>query len=323
MPVLWLSSVGCFSGYLISALYWEDKRLMQTQMQSNECRVKKDNLFKDHQSADSDPVHTIQYPGWSFPPIVLTQRPMNKSWSFRVTYFRIVGRDPQRWSNPNVLLWLTKCPETICIPCRAHEAGSWQDLWPMERSCSLISPPHAVQQAQWESGVVGIWQPDKITESHNLASSPEAIPSSHLRLTIRLISQKRYSKDSAYTWAAIFILEDDSPRKRKNTCTYSGHKPINNILILIYLFILSSLWSTCHSEQHLKLERIYIIPIVFWDKFNVNDSFLKKQVITVGDNKYLGTLRKGISRKRKSVITCNNFASVYLLWFRHNCWLFS
>lgn len=63
--------------------------------------------------------------------------------------------------------------------------------------------------------------------------------------------------------------------------------------------------------------------MVFWDKFSGNDSFLKKQVITVGNSKYLRTLRKRGSWKQKLVIACNQFASVYLLWFRHIKWLLS
>lgn len=76
----------------------------------------------------------------------------------------------------------------------------------------------------------------------------------------------------------------------------------------------------CGSEEHLKVERMYIITKVFWDKFSANDSFLKKQVITAGGSKYLRALRKRGSRKQKLVIACNQFASVYLLWFRCTSW---
>lgn len=79
----------------------------------------------------------------------------------------------------------------------------------------------------------------------------------------------------------------------------------------------------CGSEEHLKVERMCIITVVFWDKFSGNDSFLKKQVITVGNSKYLRTLRERGGWKQKLVIACNQFASVYLLWFRHIKWLLS
>lgn len=79
----------------------------------------------------------------------------------------------------------------------------------------------------------------------------------------------------------------------------------------------------CGSEEHLKVERMCIITMVFWDKFSGNDSFLKKQVITVGNSKYLRTLRKRGSWKQKLVIACNQFVLVYLLWFRHIKWLLS
>lgn len=104
---------------------------------------------------------------------------------------------------------------------------------------------------------------------------------------------------------------------------YSDKKPIFFFLFLFpFYFIMDLSLEHCGSE-HLKVERMCIISMVFWDKFSGNDSFLKKQVITVGNSKYSRTLRKRGSWKQKLVIACNQFASAYLLWFSHIKWLLS